>query len=248
MTQLESNSEIAGTGGGESPRRSIPGFAVEARGLYQIYRETEVETVALRGADLVLEAGSWTALMGPSGSGKSTLIHVLAGLTEPSGGSVMIAGQDITRLSPPDRARRRRRSVGLVMQRDNLHPLLDVASNVELPLRLDGRPAAEIRTRVDELLVQVGLADRRHHRAAQLSGGENQRAAIALAVAPRPSLLLTDEPTGELDSKTADGVLDLLAELRSEGTAVLTVTHNERVAERADRRLAMRDGEVLDAP
>jgi ABC-type lipoprotein export system ATPase subunit len=221
--------------------------AVEARGLYQIYRETEVETVALRGADLVLEPASWTSLMGPSGSGKSTLIHVIAGLLEPSGGSVMIDGEDITRLPPPERAQRRRRSIGLVLQRDNLHPLLDVAGNVALPLRLDGRPADEVQARVDELLRQVGLIDRRRHRVGQLSGGEAQRAAIALAVAPRPRVLLTDEPTGELDEATAVGVLDLLDELRTEGTAVLTVTHNLQVAERADQRLTMRDGEVVDA-
>jgi ABC-type lipoprotein export system ATPase subunit len=221
--------------------------AVEARGLYQIYREAEVETVALRGAELVLQPGSWTSLMGPSGSGKSTLIHVLAGLLEPSGGSVMIDGQDITRLPPPERAQLRRRNVGLVLQRDNLHPLLDVAANVALPLRIDERPSAEVRARVDELLRQIGLADRRRHRIGQLSGGEAQRVAIALAVAARPRVLFTDEPTGELDEATAAGVLDLLDELRAEGTAVLTVTHNEHVAERADRRLTMRDGEVIDA-
>jgi ABC-type lipoprotein export system ATPase subunit len=221
--------------------------AVEARGLYQIYRETEVETVALRGAELVLEPASWTSLMGPSGSGKSTLIHVLAGLIEPSGGSVMIDGEDITRLSAPERAQRRRRSIGVVLQRDNLHPLLDVAGNVALPLRLDGRSAGEVKARVDELLRQVGLVDRRSHRVGQLSGGEAQRAALALAVAPKPRLLLTDEPTGELDEATAVGVLDLLDELRRAGTAVLTVTHNHQVADRADRRLTMRDGEVVDA-
>jgi ABC-type lipoprotein export system ATPase subunit len=185
--------------------------------------------------------------MGPSGSGKSTLIHVLAGLLEPSGGSVMIDGRDITRLAPPERARMRRHNVGLVLQRDNLHPLLDVAGNVALPLRLDERPSGEVRARVGELLEQIGLADRRRHRVGQLSGGEAQRVAIALAAATRPRLLLTDEPTGELDEATAAGVLDLLDELRSEGTAVLTVTHNVQVAERADRRLAMRDGVVIDA-
>jgi ABC-type lipoprotein export system ATPase subunit len=221
--------------------------AVEARGLYQIYRETEVETVALRGAELVLEPASWTSLMGPSGSGKSTLIHVIAGLLEPSGGSVMVGGEDITRLSPPERAQRRRRSIGLVLQRDNLHPLLDVAGNVALPLRLDGRPADEVQARVDELLRQVGLVDRRRHRVGQLSGGEAQRVALALAVAPEPRVLLTDEPTGELDEATAEGVLDLLDQLRMAGAAVLTVTHNPQVAERADRRLTMRDGEVVDA-
>jgi ABC-type lipoprotein export system ATPase subunit len=226
---------------------STHGPAIDARGLYQIYRGTEVETVALRGAELVLERGSWTSLMGPSGSGKSTLIHVLAGLLEPSGGSVMIDGQDITRLPPPERARVRRRRIGLVLQRDNLHPLLDVTENVALPLRLDGRSGGEVRSRVDELLRDVGLVERSRHRVGQLSGGEAQRVAIALAVAARPSVLLTDEPTGELDEATALGVLDVLDGLRAEGTAVLTVTHNPQVAERADRRLTMRDGEVVDA-
>jgi ABC-type lipoprotein export system ATPase subunit len=221
--------------------------AIEAHGLYHIYREAEVETVALRGAELTLDAGSWTSLMGPSGSGKSTLIHVLSGLLEPSGGSVMIEGQDITRLPPPERARKRRRTIGIVLQRDNLHPLLDVADNIALPLRLDGLPAHEVRARVDELLRRVGLADRRRHRVAQLSGGEAQRVAFGVAVAAKPRVLFADEPTGELDEATAAGVLDLLDEIRREDTAVLTVTHNPLVAERADRRLAMRDGEVIDA-
>ena len=229
-----------------SNARSTVEAALDARGLYHIYRSAEAETVALRGAELVLEPASWTSLMGPSGSGKSTLIHVLAGLLEPSGGSVTIDNEDITRLPLPERARRRRRSIGLVMQRDNLHPLLDVAGNVSLPLRLDGRPRHEARARVDELLGRVGLAERRRHRVGQLSGGEAQRAAIAVAVAPRPRVLLTDEPTGELDERTADAVLDLLDELRADGTAILTVTHNSQVAARADRNLTMRDGEVLD--
>jgi putative ABC transport system ATP-binding protein len=220
---------------------------IEARGLYHIYREADVETIALRGAGLVLEPATWTSIMGPSGSGKSTLVYVLAGLVEPTGGSVVVDGQDITRLPPPDRARWRRQRVGVVLQRDNLHPLLDVADNIELPLRLEGRPRREIRKRVDELLDEVGLVDRRRHRGGQLSGGEAQRAAIAVALAPEPQVLLADEPTGELDEATASGVLDLLGSLRTrEGASVLTVTHNPQVAERADHRLTMRDGEVLD--
>jgi ABC-type lipoprotein export system ATPase subunit len=221
--------------------------ALEAHGLYHIYRERAVETVALRGAELVLEPASWTSLMGPSGSGKSTLVHVCAGLLEPSGGCVMVEAEDITRLPPAERARRRRRSIGLVLQRDNLHPLLDVADNVALPLRLDGRPLADVAARVDELLDRVGLTERRRHRVVHLSGGEAQRASIAVAVAPGPRVLLTDEPTGELDESTAAGVLDLLDELRADGAAVLTATHNGQVAERSGRRLVMRDGEVVDA-
>jgi ABC-type lipoprotein export system ATPase subunit len=224
------------------------GPAVEAKGLYHIYRESEVETVALRGAELTLRPASWTSIMGPSGSGKSTLLHVLAGLLEPSGGSVVIDGEDLTRLPPAERARRRRRHIGVVLQHDNLHPLLDVAGNVALPLRLDGRPRGEVRQRVRELLEQAGLLERGHHRVGQLSGGEAQRAAIAVALAARPRVLLADEPTGELDEATAEVVLDLLERLRVEqGAALLTVTHNPRVAERAGRRLAMRDGLVVDA-
>src|SRR5207237_696931 len=222
-----------GAEGGRSHRghrpRTLTGMAlahaIEARGLYQIYRGSDAETVALKGADLVLDPGTWTSLMGPSGSGKSTLISVMSGLLEPSGGRVMIDGEDITRLSPPERARRRRRSIGLVLQRDNLHPLLDVAGNVALPLRLDERSSAEVRSRVGELLEQIGLTERQRHRVGQLSGGEAQRAAVAVAVAPRPRVLLTDEPTGELDEATAAGVLDLPSGLRAEGPGGLTVAH-----------------------
>ncbi len=222
--------------------------AVQAKGLYHIYREREVETVALRGAELVCEPGSWTSVMGPSGSGKSTLLHVVAGLLEPSGGSVVIAGEDLTRLPPTERARLRRRHIGVVLQRDNLHPLLDAAGNIALPLRLDGWPRRRVRDRVGQLLASVGLLERRRARAGQLSGGEAQRVAIAVALAARPRLLLADEPTGELDEATAATVLDLLQALRaSQGAALLTVTHNPQVAERADRRLTMRDGLVADS-
>lgn len=224
-----------------------PPTVIEARGLYHIYRETEVETVALRGANLDLHCGSWASIMGPSGSGKSTLVHVLAGLLEPNGGSVVIDGDDITRLPIKERALFRRNVIGLVLQRDNLHPLLDVASNVALPLRLTGKPSGAIRERVDRLLARVGLDDWRRHRPSQLSGGEAQRAAIAVALAPRPKVIIADEPTGELDESIASRVLDLLDDVRAEdGTAIMTVTHNSQVAERADRRLKMSDGEVID--
>ena len=222
--------------------------ALEAAGLYHIYRQGQVETVALRGAALILSSTSWTSLMGPSGSGKSTLLHVLAGLLEPSGGSVMIDGEDLTRLPATERARRRRRRIGVVLQRGNLHPLLGVADNIALPLRLDGQPRRLVRDRVRHLLGGIGLADRARQPVGRLSGGEAQRVAIAVALAPRPHVLLADEPTGELDEQTAAAVLDLLETLRTqEGTALLTVTHNPLVAERADRRLTMRDGTIADA-
>lgn len=221
---------------------------LEAQGLYHIYRERDVETVALRGAGLRLDAGSWTSVIGPSGSGKSTLVHIAGGLLEPSGGSVFVEGAELTRLPPEERALRRRRRIGVVLQRDNLHPLLDVASNVALPLRLDARPAAEVRARVSELLDRIGLADRARQPVRRLSGGEAQRVAIAAAVASRPAVLLADELTGELDETTTLDVLELLGNLMiSEGMALLTVTHNPLVAARADRRLVMQDGVLVDA-
>lgn len=222
--------------------------AVVAAGLYHIYRERSVETVALRGADIVLDRGSWTSVIGRSGSGKSTLVHVVAGLLEPSGGTVHVEGEEITRLSPNERAIRRRRRVGVVLQRDNLHPLLDVESNVGLALRLDGQSRRAVRERVDELLDAVSLADHRHQPVSQLSGGEAQRVAVAAAVAARPAVLLADELTGELDEESAARVLDLLAALcRDEGAAILTVTHNPLVAKRADAHLEMRDGVLVAA-
>jgi len=221
---------------------------MEARGLYHIYRGREVETVALRGAEITLERASWTSVMGPSGSGKSTLVAILAGLVEPSAGSVVVDGADLTRLSPPERARWRRRRIGIVLQRDNLHPLLNVADNIALPLRLAGQSRSDIQARVGQLLEQIGLEGRRRHRISELSGGESQRVALAVAIGPRPQVLLADEPTGELDEATASAVLDLLSGLRAEeGAAILTVTHNLRVAERADRRLTMRDGVLTNA-
>ncbi|GAB3849630.1 ABC transporter ATP-binding protein [Dactylosporangium cerinum] len=222
-------------------------FLVEATGLYHIYRERDVETVALRGARLALRPGSWTSLTGPSGSGKSTLLQILAGLLTPTAGAVLVDGDDMTRMTPDERARCRRRRIGVVLQRDNLHPGLDVAGNIALPLRLDGQPAGAIRDRVGTLLDEVGLADRRHRWPARLSGGEAQRAAVAVAVAARPAVLLADEPTGELDERSTSAVLDLLEAARAaHGTAILTVTHNPAVAERAGRSLVMRDGVIGD--
>ncbi len=223
------------------------GPALEARGVYHIYREGPVRTIALRGADVVLERASWTSLMGPSGSGKSTLVHILAGLLEPSAGSVSVDGEDVTRLPQAERDGWRRRSVGVVLQRDNLHPHLDVGDNVALPLRLNGFRPSHARKRACELLQQVGLGDRSRQPVGQLSGGEAQRVAIAVALANRPRVILADEPTGELDEATASGILDLLDDLRDvEGAAILTVTHNPLVAERSSRRLRMLDGLVAD--
>jgi ABC-type lipoprotein export system ATPase subunit len=222
--------------------------AIRARGLYHIYRGADAETVALRGANLALQATEWVSIVGPSGSGKSTLLHVLTGLIEPSGGEVIVDGQDITRLDETARAHLRRETIGVVLQRDNLYPSLTVAENVALPLDLAGVGRRESAERVRSLLHRVGLADRSSHRAHQLSGGEMQRTAIALALAPRPKVLIADEPTGELDASTTESILDLLREeTRRENTAMLMVTHNPRVAAAADRQLVMSDGVLRDA-
>ena len=226
---------------------SPPTAAIEAKSLFHIYRGIEVETVAVRGVDLTLQPGTWTSLMGPSGSGKSTVVHIMAGLLEPSGGSVHIEGRDITRLPEAERTKMRRQLIGLVLQRDNLHPRLDAETNVALPLRLEGLPRKVVRARVDQLLHQVGIFEARKRTPRQLSGGEAQRAAVAIALASRPRLLIADEPTGELDEETASRMLDILEEARArEGTAILTVTHNPAVAARADRRFVMRDGVITD--
>ena len=223
------------------------GPVLDARGLYHIYREAELETVALRGAELSIAAGEWVSVMGPSGSGKGTLLNVLAGLLEPSGGQVIVDGRDITRQSEAERAALRRRHIGVVMQRDNLHPLLTVGENVALPMDLAGTPGRAARARVAELPERVGLSGRARNRPHHLSGGEAQRAAIAVAVGGHPQVLIADEPTGELDEETATEVLALLRELqKTDNTAIVTVTHNEAVTRCADRRLDMRDG-VLHA-
>lgn len=219
---------------------NAPAEVLAGVGLYHIYRDAELETIALRGADISLQAGAWVSVTGPSGSGKSTLLHVLGGLMSPSAGQVLMDGRDVGRMDEAARAELRRTRVGVMLQRDNLHPLLTVAENVALPMALGRRPD---RKRVVDLLARVGLADRTHNRPHQLSGGEAQRAAVAVALAGGPQVLLADEPTGELDEATADTVLALFASLRDElGLAILTVTHNPLVAAAADRRLVMRDG------
>ena len=223
-------------------------IAMRGTGLFHIYRGVESETVALRGADVTIAAGEWVSVVGPSGSGKSTLLSVLCGLIEPTGGEVIVAGRDITRLDETARSALRRSSIGVVLQRDNLYPALSVAENVALPLELAGVSRRDVQSRVVELVQRVGLADRFGNRPHQLSGGEAQRVAIATAVAARPRILIADEPTGELDASTTALILALLrSETETEGTAMLMVTHNPNVAAAADRQLVMRDGVLHDA-
>lgn len=216
--------------------------------VFKIYKETDVETVALRGASLEVMSGEFVALLGRSGSGKSTLLNLIAGVDSPSAGRIWIGGQDISRIDQEARAAVRRRTIGFVFQTNNLIPFLSAIENVELPMLLDGAPGSEARARAERLLAEVGLQARKHHRPNQLSGGEAQRAGIACALANRPGLVLADELTGELDSATTATILDLIEHIhREQKTALLVVTHNREVARRAQRVVEIRDGVIRDA-
>ena len=211
--------------------------------VFKIYRAAGEESVALRGASFELMPGEFVALLGRSGSGKSTLMHLIAGLDVPSAGRVFVGGVDISRLDETERARIRQDTIGIVLQRDNLIPYLTAFENVALPLQLAGR--SDAKQRATEVLERVGLAHRMDHRAGQLSGGEQQRVGIAVALAPSPLILMGDEVTGELDSESVAGILELLTELqRRDHLALLLVTHDPAVAERAQRVLHVRDGVI----
>jgi putative ABC transport system ATP-binding protein len=213
--------------------------------LYKIYKEGDVETVALRGASLAVESGEFVSITGRSGAGKSTLLSLIAGLALPSAGRVMLDGADLTRLDEAGRARIRRRKIGIVYQADNLIPFLTALENVALPLELDGRRGAT--ARAHSLLAEVGLAARTRHKPAMLSGGERQRVAIALALVNDPQLLLADELTGELDSVTANKIMDLLRSLNdTRRLTLLVVTHNPVVAARARRQVTIADGQLTE--
>ena len=215
-------------------------------GLVKTYRSGGADTPVLRGATFELERGTTASLAGVSGSGKSTLLALLAGLMRPQSGSVVFDGTDLGRLDDMARARLRARRIGVVLQSGNLIPFLTAAENVELAIEVAGgmRRAA----RAAELLCEVGLGDRLHHKPARLSGGEAQRVAVAVALANDPNLLLADEITGQLDAATAADVMEIIfAAWRERGLTVLFVTHSRALAERAQHRFALVDGAVLAA-
>jgi putative ABC transport system ATP-binding protein len=220
---------------------------VEANDVRKIYRGgTEVE--ALKGVSIHVPRGDMVAIMGPSGSGKTTLLNCLSGLEQIDAGHILIDGQDLYALSDDDRTEYRARSMGFVFQAFNLLPVLSAAENVEIPLLLLGLRPKKARARALEILGEVGLAERADHRPEELSGGEQQRVAVARALVHRPAVVWADEPTGNLDTEATDAVMDLLARLNREGQTIVLVTHNPAVAEVAARTIHMRDGLIEGEP
>ncbi|HET7010248.1 MAG TPA: ABC transporter ATP-binding protein [Anaerolineales bacterium] len=213
----------------------------------RVYTVGKVETQALRGVSLTIESGEFTALVGPSGSGKTTLLQLIGCLDQPTTGRVFLNGQDVSRLNRDQRADMRRSTIGFVFQFFALIPTLTAYENIELPLLLSGKGAAERRERVEQLLQSVGLADRAGHRPDQLSGGEQQRVAVARALASGPSLILADEPTANLDTANGEQVMNTMTRLNQEtGVTFVFATHDPRVVKFARRIVTLQDGLVVN--
>ncbi len=224
------------------------GAAIEARGASRYYKMGETTVRAVEDVSFSIARGEFAALLGPSGSGKSTLLNLLAGLDRLSAGTIVVAGRDLSTMDSEALARFRRLSVGMIFQSFNLVPTMTLADNIELPLRFAETPRSERRDRVHQLLTNVGLAHRSTHKPTELSGGEQQRAAIARALANRPAVLLADEPTGNLDSRNGHEVLTLLRELNETmSVTVLMVTHDPVLASQyASKSLHMADGRLVE--
>jgi putative ABC transport system ATP-binding protein len=215
-------------------------------GVKKVFYTDEVETHALDNINLEIRTGEYVAIAGPSGCGKSTLLSILGLLDTPSDGQYSLQGQPVANLKPAQRARVRNRQIGFIFQSFNLIGDLTVYENVELPLTYRGMRPTERRTRVTDALERVGMAHRAKHLPSQLSGGQQQRVAVARAVAGEPSILLADEPTGNLDSKNGEAVMELLAELHRAGATICMVTHDARYASHAKRTIHLFDGRVVD--
>lgn len=220
---------------------------VYTESLTKIYGDPARPVYALNNVSFKVQEGEFVAIMGPSGSGKSTLLHLLGGLERPTSGKVFLRDTDLGGLKDDALSRIRRTQLGFVFQFFNLIPVLTARENVAMPLILDGVPRGEALKRADETLAKVGLTDRKTHRPAELSGGEQQRVTLARAMVTNPALILGDEPTGNLDSKTSDEVVSLLRQVVDEfGRTMVIVTHDPRVAAHADRIVFLKDGEIVD--
>jgi putative ABC transport system ATP-binding protein len=218
---------------------------IKLDGVTKVFLTDEVETHALSGIHLEIRSGEYVAIAGPSGCGKSTLLSILGLLDSPTDGSYLLKGAPVQSLSNTERARIRNREIGFIFQSFNLIGDLTVYENVELPLTYRNMPAGERKTAVTDALEKVGMAHRAKHFPSQLSGGQQQRVAVARALAGRPAVLLADEPTGNLDSKNGESVMQLLADLHRAGATLVMVTHDERFAKHADRTVHIFDGRVV---
>jgi putative ABC transport system ATP-binding protein len=219
---------------------------IQIEQMTKVFYTDEIETHALSGIHLTIDRGEYVAMSGPSGCGKSTLLSIIGLLDTPSGGRYMLNGKEVDNLNFADRSRIRNQEIGFIFQSFNLIGDLTVAENVELPLTYRaGMPSAERKRRVQEALERVNMAHRMRHYPAQLSGGQQQRVAVARALAGAPSILLADEPTGNLDSKNGEAVMTLLKELHAEGSTICMVTHDPRFAAHAERQVHLFDGKVV---
>jgi len=239
--------EESGNGDNGLPKGTNPAEALRAVSLVRHYRMGKNTIPAVDGVSMAADKGEFICLLGTSGSGKSTLLNLFAGLDRPQSGAIVVDGHDLATMSSEELAQYRRHTIGMVFQSFNLVPTMTLYENVELPMRFAEVRRRERRSRVTEALERVGLSDRDKHRPSELSGGEQQRAALARALVNQPKILLADEPTGNLDSKTGTEIMDLISELNTSLTmTVIMVTHERALADRyADRMIFLGDGKVL---
>ena len=218
---------------------------IEIQDVHKVYDMGDDKVRALDGVSLVIQEGEYVAIMGPSGSGKSTLMNLIGCLDTPTAGSYKLKGTEVAGMTDDELAAIRNGEIGFIFQTFNLLPRSDAVQNVELPLVYAGVPRRERRDRAQEALKSVGLGDRMHHRPNEMSGGQRQRVAVARALVNRPSILMADEPTGNLDSKTGEEIMSLMDQLHAQGRTIILVTHEEDLALRAARVVRLRDGRVL---